>query len=114
MGDFMKGLLVFLLIGMCVAAFVVIGYKLGKEESTNVDNIVAAIITSADAELERADEHRATTYERVEVIRYETSRKVFALDPDELVAHALQRAENFRSRVAASGDIKDTAGVVIF
>lgn len=101
-------------IGVLIAAAAIGAAYLYKAVDTSaVDNDLAQMITSADEEIARAEEHRKTTYERVEVIRYETSRKVFALDPDELVAHALTRAERFRRRLAASSDIARAAGVAV-
>lgn len=102
-------------IGVLIAAAAIGAAYLYKAVDTSaVDNDLAQMITSADEEIAHADEHRNTTYERVEVIRYETSRRVFALDPDALVAHALERAERFRSRLAASDDTKSASGVVEF
>lgn len=103
------------LAGAFLAAVGISATYLSKAVDTSaVDNGLAQMITSADEEIANADRHRNTTYERVEVIRYETSRRVFALDPDALVAHALKRAESFRRRLAASDDTKSASGVVEF
>lgn len=102
-------------IGVLIAAAAIgAAYLYKAVDTSSVDNDLAQMITSADEEITHADEHRNTTYERVEVIRYETSRKVFALAPDELVAHALDRAESMRRRVIASADIARAPGMVEF
>lgn len=109
--------LVYVLIGVILAS-TIIGIYIAKSavdvDTSVVDAEIQQGIASADEELMRIIEHKPEVIERVEVIRYETSRRVFALDPDALVSHALERAERFRGRLAASDDSKGTHGVVGF
>lgn len=101
-------------LGITISAAVIGCVLIHRAADTKaVDAGLASLVASADEEIARAEEHRETTYERVEVIRYETSRRVFALHPDELVSHALTRAERFRRRLAASADIARAAGVAV-
>lgn len=77
-----------------------------KREDSKVDVVITDGMREAESELYEVIEHIPTTLQRVVMAREEASRKVLSISGDELAARALDRAERFRRRLAASDDTK--------
>lgn len=92
---------------LALTAYALIQYTRYVDTSP-VDDKIESMIADADKELWAVLEHKPEAQRRAGVIPYATYSRVLTMGTDELAAVALFRAERFRSRVAASSDLKSS------
>lgn len=97
--------IVAVIIIVALAAMIAYAYYETQREKA-VDFLISDGISEATEEMLTVLEHVPTTRQKVVIVREEVANTVLHLDGDQLARRALDRAESYRSRLIASGDIQ--------
>lgn len=88
-------------------------FRDGVVDVSGVNNAISEGLREADSELMDVISHIPQVRERVVIVREEVASRILDTHGDELVSAALARAERYRSRIIASGDIQDARGISV-